>query len=325
MYAADFVTAEDGTGIAHEAPAFGADDWELSKKVNLPFVQHVTMDGTMKPEVTAFAGMEVKPRSDDDAVRLGTDIAVLKYLQEHGALFAKENITHAYPHCWRCDTPLLNYATSSWFVAVTKIKGDLLKNAKNISWSPAHIKEGRWGDWLSGARDWSISRQRFWASVIPIWKDAKGNLTVVGSVDELRKYAKKSGNTYFVMRHGEADSNIAHVNSMHLSTESGHHLTTEGREHVAKSARQMERPDVIVASPLTRTRETAQIIADVQGLPKDMIVFDDRLREIDTGVLDGRPVSEYAAFFSNDEERFVKAPQGGDARRCSKAYRRFLI
>lgn len=129
------------------------------------------------------------------------------------------------------------------------------------------------GDWLSGARDWSISRQRFWASVIPIWKDAKGNLTVVGSVDELRKYAKKSGNTYFVMRHGEADSNIAHVNSMHLSTESGHHLTTEGREHVAKSARQMERPDVIVASPLTRTRETAQIIADVQGLPKDMIVL----------------------------------------------------
>jgi isoleucyl-tRNA synthetase len=169
VYAADFVTADSGTGIAHEAPAFGADDWELSKKVGLPFVQHVNFDGTMKSEVTAFAGMEVKPRSDDDKVRLGTDIAVLKYLQEHDLFFSKENIVHSYPHCWRCDTPLLNYATSSWFVNITQIKEDLLSNAKAINWSPEHIKEGRWGKWLEGARDWSISRQRFWASVMPIW------------------------------------------------------------------------------------------------------------------------------------------------------------
>ncbi len=312
VYAADFVTIDTGTGIAHEAPAFGADDWELSKKVNLPFVQHVNMDGTMKPEVTAFAGMEVKPRSDDDSVRLGTDIAVLKYLQEHRALFAKENITHAYPHCWRCETPLLNYATSSWFVAVLKVKDNLLKNAKAISWSPAHIKEGRWGNWLSGARDWSISRQRFWASVIPIWKDAKGNLTVIGSVDELKKYTKKSGNTYFVMRHGEADSNIAQVNSAHPETEAAHHLTAKGKNDVAEQAKKLEHMDVIIASPLTRTRETARIVADAQGLSEGAVIFDDRLREIDTGVLDGRLLSEYTALFSDDEEYFVKAPQGGE-------------
>ena len=203
VYAADFITTDAGTGIAHEAPAFGADDWELSKRENLPFVQHVNMDGTMKPEVKDFAGMEVRVNSDDSSVRLAADIAVLKYLKEHQLLFGdKESITHSYPHCWRCDTPLLNYATSSWFVSVTKIKENLLKNAEAVNWSPAHIKEGRFGKWLEGARDWSISRQRFWASVIPIWrcvgtvnseqlavksKSGCGHEIVFGSADALEK------------------------------------------------------------------------------------------------------------------------------------------
>ena len=192
VYTADFVTAESGTGIAHEAPAFGADDWELLKQVNLPFVQHVNFDGTMKPEVTDFAGLEVKPKSDDDKVRLGTDIAVLKYLQDHGTFFSKENITHSYPHCWRCDTPLLNYATSSWFVSVTKLKSNLLENAKKVNWSPEHIKEGRFGKWLEGARDWSISRQRFWASVIPMWVcETCKEKRVFGSATELEEAGGK--------------------------------------------------------------------------------------------------------------------------------------
>jgi isoleucyl-tRNA synthetase len=119
IYAADFVTTESGTGIVHIAPAFGEDDMELGKRMKLPFVQHVGMDGIIKEKVKSFAGLHVKPKSDDDKVRLGTDIAILKYLQDTRSFFAKANIQHAYPYCWRCDTPLLNYAASSWFVNVT--------------------------------------------------------------------------------------------------------------------------------------------------------------------------------------------------------------
>ncbi len=187
IYHADFVTTDMGTGIAHEAPAFGEDDMELGKTNNLPWVQHVNMDGTMKPEVTDFAGQPVKDKEDPQ----GMNVEIIKYLAKQGTLFAKEKYEHSYPHCWRCDTPLLNYATSSWFVSVTKIKPEMLELAKNIHWSPEHIKEGRWGKWLEGARDWSISRQRYWASVMPIWKCECGEMRVFGSVADLEKASGK--------------------------------------------------------------------------------------------------------------------------------------
>lgn len=187
VVAGDFVTTTDGTGIVHIAPAFGDDDFQVGKRENIPLVQHVGMDGRFKPEVTDFVGQEVKPRSDDDKVRLSSDIAVLKYLQDHNLFFAKQNVVHTYPHCWRCDTPLLNYATSSWFVNVTKIKDQALEEAKKINWSPEHIKEGRFGKWLEGARDWSISRQRFWATTMPVWQSTDGDFICVGSVKELEE------------------------------------------------------------------------------------------------------------------------------------------
>ncbi len=183
VYVADFVTTEEGTGIVHIAPAFGEDDMNLGNEKNLPFVQHVAYDGTIRAEVVDFVGLHVKPIGDVQS----TDVAIIKYLAKKDLIFAKEQYEHSYPHCWRCHTPLINYATSSWFVSVTKIKNDLLKYAKDINWVPEHIKEGRFGNWLEGARDWSISRQRFWASVIPMWQcDKCDDKQVFGSIAELK-------------------------------------------------------------------------------------------------------------------------------------------
>ena len=190
VYAGDFVTAEDGTGIVHICQGFGEDDLNLGKEKNLPFIQHVSMGGIIKEEVKDFAGLNVKPTGD----LMSTDIEIMKALAERDLLFSKKKYEHSYPHCWRCDTPLLNYATSSWFVSVTKLKDRMLELAEDINWSPPHIKEGRWGNWLKGARDWSISRQRFWASVMPIWECECGELKVVGSVKELEELSGEKVN-----------------------------------------------------------------------------------------------------------------------------------
>jgi isoleucyl-tRNA synthetase len=187
VVAAEFVTTSDGTGIVHIAPAYGEDDFGVGKHENIPLVQHVTMEGEFIPEVTDFAGMEVKPV--DDVMK--TDIEIIKWLAANGKLFSKQKIEHSYPHCWRCDTPLLNYAATSWFVRVSEMRDQLLKNNEAINWVPEHIKDGRFGKWLEGARDWAISRSRYWGTPLPIWEADDGDQICVGSVQELETLTGK--------------------------------------------------------------------------------------------------------------------------------------
>jgi isoleucyl-tRNA synthetase len=210
VYGAEFVSTEDGSGIVHIAPAFGEDDYQLGRKYELPFVQPVDKEGKFTEEVPLWQGRFVR-KADGD---------IVKYLKMEGKLVRKEKLTHSYPYCWRCDTPLLYYGRKSWYIATTKYKDKMIANNQQIQWFPEHVGKGRFGNWLENMIDWSLSRDRYWGTPLNIWRcETCGALDSVGSRRELAERAVETVDPATIELHRP------YIDNVHLRCRCGGRMT----------------------------------------------------------------------------------------------------
>ncbi|MBI4128685.1 MAG: class I tRNA ligase family protein, partial [Parcubacteria group bacterium] len=298
---AQFVRAEEGTGIVHIAPAFGTDDMDISRIFDLPILLTVAEDGTMKKEITPWAGLFVKE----------ADPRIVEDLQKRTLLHTVTPFQHDYPFCWRCSTPLIYYAKMAWFIRMHDLRDTLRAENTKIHWEPSHLQTGRFGEWLSEVKDWTFSRDRYWGTPLPIWTCTQcGKEICIGSLADFERFRPQPRNTYFLFRHGESIKNQRSIASSYPEKHR-YPLTEHGKHQVRLIIPTLRKAgiDLVFSSDILRARETAAMIGSALGVP---VAFDTRLREIDHGALNGEPLEVTHAFFSSEIEKFAKRFPGGE-------------